>query len=244
MAPGADLINEIGMGFRLIRSGSFTMGSDHDWFIDIKHPPLIHNVRISRDFMIGVFPVTQAEFERVVGTNPSRHVGLDRPVDSVSWGDAIKFCDLIGNSEGRTYRLPTEAEWEYSCRADSTSLFSYGDDGLSDDSERLFDPYGWDVLNSNDTTHPVGLKLPNAWGLHDMHGNIWEWCEDWLGDYTPTSVEDPTGPRSGREKIQRGGSYWSPCEDCSSAARRSSPPNRGYRGAGTCGGFRVVLEIG
>lgn len=239
MATSSEFTNQIGMAFRLIRSGSFTMGSEHEWFNDRVNPPLLHEVRISRDFMIGVYPVAQAEFERIVGTNPSRHIGVDRPVDSVSWGDALKFCDLIGNREGRTYRLPTEAEWEYSCRAGSSSLFSYGDD----ESEQLFDAFGWDIMNSNDTTHPVGQKRPNAWGLHDMHGNIWEWCQDWLGDYPHISVVDPVGPSAGHAKIQRGGSYYSPCEECSSPARRSSPPDRGYRGPGTCGGFRVVLEI-
>jgi formylglycine-generating enzyme required for sulfatase activity len=237
MVPCDYFTNNIGMAFRLIHSGSFTMGSDHDWFSDVRYPPLVHEVRISRDFMIGVFPVTQGEFNRVVGINPSRHSGSNRPVDSVSWGDAVKFCDLLGNREGRTYRLPTEAEWEYSCRAGSTSMFSFGDE------VRSFDLYGWWACNSSDTTQPVGLKLPNAWGLHDMHGNLYEWCEDWLGDYPQSCVDDPNGPKSGLEKVQRGGSYFVACEDCSSAARRSSPPGRGYRGTGTCGGFRVVLEI-
>jgi eukaryotic-like serine/threonine-protein kinase len=143
-----------------------------------------------------VYEVTQGEYERVMGTNPSHFKGDPRlPVETVSWQDAMTFCERLSalpaeRSAGRVYRLPTEAEWEYACRAGSTTIYSFGD------SEGSLGDYAWYDSNSGSKTHPVGQKRPNAWGLYDMHGNVWEWCSDWYdGSYYASSpVDDPTGP--------------------------------------------------
>jgi formylglycine-generating enzyme required for sulfatase activity len=195
-----------------IPAGTFLMGS-------AKEPP-VHPVTISRGFFLGAYPVTQAQWEAVMGQNPSQFPGADRPVEQVSWDDCQGFIARLNAAGKGTFRLPTEAEWEYACRAGSTGTFCFGDD------ERQLDDYAWTRGNSGEETRPVGQKRPNSWGLHDMHGNVWEWCQDWWDDYTPGPVTDPQGAPSGfmGARVFRGG-CWRGGADFAACA------HRGGRGA-------------
>jgi formylglycine-generating enzyme required for sulfatase activity len=205
-------------------------------------------VILTRGYWIAKYEVTQGEYLSVMNTNPSVFPGdLSRPVSSVTWLDATNYCAKVTERElaagrippGSRYRLPTEAEWECAARAGTTTQFSYGDDlnGASATN------YMWEVLFSPGlTVHPVGQKLPNPWGLYDMHGNVWEWCQDWY-DTLPGGVElDPTGPPGPvqfDEKVMRGGAYDYPYSSCRSASRL--PTTRLH--TDTDLGFRVVLAI-
>jgi formylglycine-generating enzyme required for sulfatase activity len=182
-------------------------------------------VSITRGFFMGKYEVTQGEYEEAMGNNPSWFNGvnpqggstdygtdLNRPVEFLAWSQAIDFCAAVTEREQAArripahtaYRLPTEAEWEYACRAWTSTRFSYGDDP---NYSELTD-YAWYSGNNEGTTHPVGQKLPNAWGLYDMHGNVWEYCYDSVGDYPGGRVLDPTGAdwSMGRNPVIRGGS--------------------------------------
>jgi formylglycine-generating enzyme required for sulfatase activity len=186
---------------------------------------------------MGVHEVTQAQYEQVMGVNPSEFKGANNPVETVTWDDAVEFCRRLSalpaeKAAGNVYRLPTEAEWEYACRAGTTTMYSFGDD------ESDLCDYGWSRENSDGKTHPVGSKLPNAWGLYDMHGNVWEWCQDWLGDYPRGSVTDPSGATSGSSRVYRGGSWDYTAEICRSAYRNGNVPSYRYFNFG----FRVSLS--
>ena len=170
------------------------------------------------------------------------------PVDSVTWDDAVLFCKRLSNlseekKAGRVYRLPTEAEWEYACRAGSKTIYSFGD------SKSSLGDYAWysrntKQRNSDGRTYPVGQKKPNAWGLYDMHGNVSEWCQDWYGDYPRSAVTDPVGPASGRDRVLRGGNWGGGGSDrckCRTANRSHAPPS--YNSAGFSNGFRVVMRL-
>jgi formylglycine-generating enzyme required for sulfatase activity/serine/threonine protein kinase len=188
--------NTIGMAFKLLPGGTFTMGDGNE----------AHQVTLTQPFELGVYEVTQEQYEAVMGTIPSKFKGLQNPVQTVSWNDAVEFCRKLSElpaekKAGYVYRLPTEAEWEYACRAGTTTTYSFGD------SDSELGEYAWYRDNSGNTTHPVGKKKPNAWGLYDMHGNVFEWCQDWYGNYPSGSVTDPTGAASGRGRVLRGGSF-------------------------------------
>ena len=193
-----DLGGGVTMKLVLIRPGKFMMGDGKDH----------HEVTISKPFYMGVTEVTQAQYEAVMGTNPSHFKGATNPVEMVFWNDAAEFCKKLSQKTRQTCRLPTEAEWEYACRADTQTAFSFGEDpsALGD--------YAWWGRNSAKTTHPVGQKKPNAWGLYDMHGNVWEWCADWHGAYPKDPVTDPSGPATGRYRLLRGGSWSYVDADC------------------------------
>jgi formylglycine-generating enzyme required for sulfatase activity len=215
-----EITNRFGMKLVLIPAGEFMMGSpgsDDDAFADEKPQ---HRVKITKPFYLGVTEVTQQQYEQVMGENPSEfNDDPQRPVEQVSWEDAEKFCERLSAKEGKTYRLPTEAQWEYACRSGSTTKWCFGD------SESQLDDYAWYDDNSGNTTHPVGQKKPNAWGLYDMHGNVWEWCANWWDDdYSESSSTDPTGPSSGSYRVDRGGSWIYPARLCRSAYRDSYPP--------------------
>ena len=210
------ITNSIGMKLVLIPAGEFMMGSSDGNGHEM--PP--HRVRITKPFYLGLTQVTQGQYERVIGENPSCFDGNPRPVEQVSWNDAVEFCGQLSDKEGKTYRLPTEAEWEYACRAGSTGRYCFGD------SESQLDLYAWYDDNSGRETHAVAQKKANAWGLCDMHGNVWEWCSDWYdSDYygrSPTS--DPRGPSSGSYRVFRGGSWFSLARYCRCAFRNCNSP--------------------
>jgi formylglycine-generating enzyme required for sulfatase activity len=174
-----------------IRPGKFMMGAE-------KNP---HEVTLTKRFYMGVTEVTQAQFEAVMGTNPSGNKGPTNPVDGVSWDDAVLFCRRLSEKTGKTLRLPAEAEWEYACRAGSKTRFSFGD------SEGALGDYAWHKGNTGGKTQPVAQKKPNAWGLYDMHGNVAELCADRFGSYPTGPSTDPQGATSGSERLARGGSW-------------------------------------
>lgn len=197
-------------------------------------------VTLTQDYWLGKFEVTQAEYEALMGTNPSHFVGDPaRPVDKVSHAAAVAFCELLTQRErasgrlpiGYEYRLPTETEWEYACRAGSTNHFSFGDD------EALADQHAWTEENSEGSTHPVGLKSPNPWGLHDMHGNVWEWCQDWFADVPDADSTDPTGPAVGQYKVFRGGGWNHEIKFARASNRFMMAPSNGIYFVG----FRLAL---
>jgi len=167
-----------------------------------------HRVKITKAFCLGLCEVTQAEYQRVMGSNPSQFKGdPNRPVEKLTWDEALEFCRKLSDlpsekAEGIIYRLPTEAEWEYACRAGTTTRYSFGDD------EALLGQYAWWSKNSQGRTRPVGRLRANGFGLFDMHGNVWECCADsHAAEYYATSPgEDPTGPASGAWRVARGGS--------------------------------------
>ncbi|MBP7050454.1 MAG: formylglycine-generating enzyme family protein [Phycisphaerae bacterium] len=225
-----------GIVLRLIPAGTFTMGSPESeagrW--DEEGPQ--HEVTLTRAFYCGKFEVTQGQWQQVMGSNPCyfQNAGLDAPVESVSWDDCQEFlkalCEVEGVPEG-TYRLLTEAEWEYACRAGTQTPFCYGTD--LDSSMANFDgeyPYGAGAEGVyRGMTTPVGSFQPNAWGLYDMHGNVWEWCEDWHGGYLSEPVTDPRGPASGGYRVSRGGSWLDIACICRCAVRYRLWPMRDDR---------------
>ena len=216
---------KVSLDFCLIPSGSFSMG-------DKTNVP-VHWVNISHDFYLGKYPVTQAQWEAVMGSNPNHFDGANRPVENVSWDDCQDFITHLNATGNGRYRLPTEAEWEYACRASSTQAYCFGD------SEAQLGEYVWSSTNSNNQTQPVGWKRQNIWGLHDMHGNVWEWCQDWYGDYSAEVATDPRGPEIGTSRIIRGGSWDNFPSNAKSAYRRWIAPS--YRDNFI--GFRVVAVI-
>jgi formylglycine-generating enzyme required for sulfatase activity/tRNA A-37 threonylcarbamoyl transferase component Bud32 len=250
--------NSLGMKFALIPAGTFTMGSSSEeikrWLKQVGEgswqEPLVlsegpaHPVEITQPFYIGTTEVTVGQFRQFVEANPNYNVGDDRwknpgfdqfddhPVVFVGWQNAVDFCNWLSAKEGRKYRLPTEAEWEYSCRAGKAGArYSFGDD------DRHLENYAWFNENSLGRTHPVGKKKPNAWGLYDMHGNAWEWCQDsWL-PYQNSPVKDPLGGSGGG--VIRGGSWSQAPMQCRSASRTGHPPGRRVNDFG----FRVVLVV-
>jgi formylglycine-generating enzyme required for sulfatase activity len=185
--------------------------------------------------------VTQAQWRAVMGNNPSRFKEDRRPVESVSWEDATTFCRKASELTGRKLRLPTEAEWEYACRAGTTTEFNTGEIISADDQANYNGnyPYGNDGKGVyREETVEVGSFPGNAWGLHDMHGNVWEWCSDWYGQYDISNIIDPYGVANGSHRVLRGGSWRGIAWFCRSAYRISCDPG----GRGDDIGFRVVLD--
>jgi formylglycine-generating enzyme required for sulfatase activity len=235
-----------------IPPGTFRMGSPTNE-VDRNHwegPQTA--VTISRGFWMGKYPVTQGEYLAVMGSKPSYFStnngyaeDLSRPVETVDWYDATAYCEALTQREraaGRistngTYRLPTDAEWEYACRAWTSTRFSYGDDpGYTN-----LTNYAWYTDNSGFETHPVGQKLPNLWGLYDMHGNVREWCQDWWSASPPGGIAvDPQGPVTGSDRVIRGGFWSCVAWNCRSAVRSYDFP----AGRNSDTGFRVVLVPG
>jgi len=224
--------NSIGMKLVRIQPGEFQMGSN-----DSHYEKPIHAVRITKGFDMGVYEVTQEQYQKVMGTNPSHFTGEDNlPVETVSWDDAVEFCKKLSQEEGKTYRLPTEAEWEYACRAGTTTQYCYGNN-VSQLGE-----YAWYDKNSGGKTHPVGQKKPNTWGLYDMHGNVWEWCHDWFWSewYSKSPVENPLNENNGEmvSRILRGGSWYYYDHSCRVSNRINGSPDHHFEGFG----FRIVLD--
>ncbi len=256
--------NSLGMKFVYIPPGSFMMGSpsgESGRDGDEKQ----HRVSLTRGYYMQTTEVTQGQWKRVMGSNPShfKNCGSNCPVENVSWEDCQKFIRKLNGSEGtRKYRLPTEAEWEYAARAGtSTAIYTgdlkiigknngpaldpiawYGGNSCVDYSDG-YDCSGWDEKQfscGKCGTHPVAGKKPNSFGLYDMIGNVWEWCQDWKGDYPSGSVTDPTGPSSGSRRVVRGGGWNSHARLCRSANRNRFTP--GYRFNAL--GFRLAFSAG
>ncbi len=226
--PGKTLVVDLGGGVTLdlvlIRPGIFTMGSDKGG------DERAHQVTLTKPFYLGKTEVTQEQWQQVMGGNPSEFKDAKNPVENVSWDDCQEFVvKLRKKVPGQMFRLPTEAEWEYSCRAGTTGDYAGNLDDMA-----------WYDGNSGSKTHPVGQKKPNAWGLYDMHGNVWEWCAGWYGDYPNGAVTDPTGPNTGSSRVVRGGFWFGDGTNCRSAYRlRGAPGIRDF-----IMGFRVAAVPG
>ncbi len=201
------------MDFCRIPAGTFLMGEQGK----------LHQVTLTKDFYMARYLVTQALWQAVMGNNPSHFKGENHPVDHVSWEDSQEFITKLNERIGENlYRLPTEAEWEYACRSGSSGTYCFGDD------ESLLGEYVWYRNNSDQKTHAVGKKKPNALGLYDMHGNVWEWCQDWYEDSSQGSGIDPVGPSSGTLRVFRGGCWYDVAWHCRSAYRgRDDPGSHG-----------------
>jgi formylglycine-generating enzyme required for sulfatase activity len=216
-----------------IPAGSFTMGSSSG---ELGHRPdeTPHQVTLTEPFWIGATGVTQAQYEAVMGTNPARFKGPDLPVETVNWDESMDFCRKLTEREraagrlpaGFAYTLPTEAQREYACRAGTSGPYAGEINAIA-----------WYSGNSDEQPHAVGQKQPNAWGLYDMQGDVWEWCSDWYGNYPRTDVTDPTGPAKGDSRVYRGGAWFHSADLCRSAYRYKMEPS--YRGSLL--GLRIVL---
>jgi len=227
---GKVITNATGMKLVYIPAGSFMMGSPSNE----KGPPEEgpqHEVRISEGFWMGQTEVTQGQYKSVMNAEPWSgkervQKSANNPAVYVNWDDAVEFCRKLSQQEGKTYRLPTEAEWEYACRAGTTTRFSFGDRDSS------LGDYAWFRDNARKVNekyaHSVGQKKPNPWGMYDMHGNVWEWCNDWYaegkGYYGESPRNDPTGPDTGSIRVGRGGGWNYPPHRCRSACRFFSAP--------------------
>ena len=213
-----------------VAPGEFMMGSE-DGEEDEKP---VHKVTLTKGYWLGKYEVTQRQWGSVMRGNPSSFKGDNRPVENVSWNDCQEFVHNVNAAAMRQFggaaRLPTEAEWEYACRAGTTGLYG-GNGNLGD--------MGWYIDNSGYETHPVGQKQANAWGFYDMHGNVWEWCNDWFGDYGGDTA-DPTGSASGDSRVSRGGGWRSQTQGCRSADRNRFSPDFRYRR----NGFRLCCSAG
>jgi formylglycine-generating enzyme required for sulfatase activity len=233
--PGERITNSLGMAFVLIKPGKFMMGSPEDEPGRFTGERL-HPVNLTNPFYMQTTEVTQAQWKAVMGKNPSSQKGCGDacPVEQVSWDDVQQFVQKLNQKEGTDkYRLPTEAEWEYACRTGSTSAFPNGDiTELECDRDPNLDAIGWYCGNSNNKSHRVAQKKPNAWGLYDMSGNVQEWCQDWFGVYPYDEVTDPKGPPSGSYRVMRGGAWYSPARDTRCASRFGSPPHYRFRHIG------------
>jgi formylglycine-generating enzyme required for sulfatase activity len=213
VSPPREITTSIGMQLVLIPAGEFQMGSSKG--NDDERP--VHRVRISEPFYLGKYEVTQAQWQAVMGTNPSTFKGKpNKPVENVSWEDVQKFIERLNKQEGwEVCRLPTEAQWEYAARAE-TAMERYEND---------VDAIAWYEWNSGDETHEVGQKRPNAWGVYDMLGNVMEWCHDGMRDYTADAVIDPIGPTAaGADRVIRGGSWSGPARHARAAFRNAYHP--------------------
>ena len=228
------LPNSESMEFVWIPAGTFMMGSpDSEKGRDKDEGP-VHEVKISAGFWLGKYEVTQGQWEAVMGSNPSYFKGVDRPVDKVSWSDVQAFIGQLNAVVGTiAYRLPTEAEWEYACRAGTSTRWSFGDN-----ESQLGDYAQLRKFWGGFETKAVGSKLPNAWGLYDMHGNVHEWVQDWYGGYSRSSVVDPQGPSTGSDRVGRGGGFDYNAQGVRSANRINYSP--GVRAVSI--GFRLLRQ--
>jgi len=223
------ITDALAQAFALIPAGSFTMGSPSGEDGRSSEESQVE-VSLSQPFWLAKTEVTEAQWEAVMGSNPSEFKGPNLPVENVSWEDAqaylTKFNEKGVLPDGWKFALPTEAQWEYACRAGEKGPYSGG----------TLDEVGWYGDNSGTQTHEVGQKKPNAWGLHDMHGNVWEWCADWYED-TLKGGSDPAGPSSGDPRVSRGGSWRNDASPCLAARRLGLRPGLRVNGLG----FRPAL---
>jgi formylglycine-generating enzyme required for sulfatase activity len=224
----------LGLALRWIPAGRFTVGSPGSEERRSSDETQ-HEVVLSQGFFMAETECTQWQWEKVMGGNPSHFKGSERPVEKVSWDDAVEYCRKLtvkqrGEgmlAEGWKWRLPTEAEWEYAARAGTTGA-RHGE----------LEAIAWHSGNSDSVTHVVGGKQANAWGLHDMMGNVWEWCSDWSEGYPTGSVTNPTGPKSGSGRVFRGGGWCGVARGARSADRDRGGPGNRFNGLG----FRPALS--
>jgi formylglycine-generating enzyme required for sulfatase activity len=227
--------NSIGMEFVLIPTGEFEMGSpEHEENRESNEGP-VRYVKIKKAFYMGRYEVTQKEWREVMGNNPPYFWDNNLPADMVSWNNVQEFIRKLNEREGMCrYRLPSEAEWEYACRAGTTTRYSFGD------SESRLDDYAWYENNSDNKVHPVGLKLPNSYGLYDMHGNVWEWVQDgWHNYYGAPTDGSALECEDESYRVLRGGSWGGNAGYCRSAFRNAYIPNA----INNNDGFRLLAEI-
>ena len=241
---GKEIKNSLGMEFVLVPAGSLIMGAPESEKDSIEDERPQHQVTISKDFYLGKYEVTQGQWQSLMGSNPSyfNNCGDNCPVENVSWDDVQEFIRKLNAKGEGTYRLPTEAEWEYSCRAGTTGEYA----GNLDEMAWYYNNAGDRILNeewtqeklksNNNRTHKVGTKQPNSWGLYDMHGNVFEWVEDWYSKYPSEAKTDSRGPIAGADRIFRGGSFGFTAEYLRSAMRVYNSPS--YRTGNL--GFRLV----
>ena len=244
LEPWGTIINSLGMKLVSIKPGSFLMGGREGEAGYNALEEQLHHVEITRPFYLGMFQVTQYEYITVMGDNPSVFNGYTKPVEHISWKQAFEFCNKLSQlpaekSEGRFYRLPTEAEWEYACRAGSDTAFAYGHK-LTALQARFCER----VLSTPQPTMPVGMFPPNNWGLYDMHGNDWEWFSDWyqLDYYSKSPKADPKGPAKGSHHVLRGGSASVKAFECRSAIRGESMMDKPYSNSNVR--FEVIGDFG
>ena len=224
----------VGINFVTVPAGQFMMGSTNG---DSDEQP-VHSVTIGQSFQVSRHEVTQKAYESIVGVNPSLFRGPNLPVQRVTWNDAVTFCRLLTQNERRAgrltdntvYRLPTEEEWEYCCRAGSTTTYSFGDDTSK------LPAHAWFRDSAGNSTRPVGQLAPNAWGLHDMHGNVREWCHDQYEEYAAKVAGMPSEVEARVHRINRGGGFAAFPWGCRSSDRRGSTPTT----FGATIGFRIV----
>jgi len=231
---GGQWTNSLGMKFVYCPPGTFTMGSPSSE-PNRGSDETAHKVTLTKFFYMQTTEVTQGQWKAVMGSNPShfKDCGDNCPVELVSWNDCQEFLRKLNSRDpGKGYRLPTEAEWEYACRAGSNTPYYWG-------SENGIDSYAWYYGNSGNKTHPVARKTPNAWGLYDMSGNVWELCSDWHDSdfYANSPIVDPVGPNTGKYRVDRGGSLSHHYGYCRSASRTGAPPDYRLNNLG----FRVVF---
>ncbi|MCE9534503.1 MAG: formylglycine-generating enzyme family protein [Planctomycetes bacterium] len=237
--PPKTFTNSIGMKFVWIPAGHFLMGSPNKEK-GRGDDEIVHKVTFSKAFYMGTFLVTQEQWQAVMGNNPSEFKGAKNlPVDSVSWDDCQAFCKKLSEKEQKTYRLPTESEWEYCCRAGTTTPFHNGET-LAPELANYNGNYTYGDGKKGvylQKTVPVGSYAANPWGLYDMHGNLWQWCQDWHGGYPRTDAVDPQGARTGKYRSLRGGSWGSHPVFCRAANRNYIDPEKSTEYYG----FRVCL---
>lgn len=241
-----DLGGELKLELVLIPAGTFDMGSP-DTEESRKSGEKKHAVTISKPFYMAKYEVTQEQYEAIAKENQSKNKGPKLPVERVTWEEATKYCEKLSEKSAKAVKLPTEAQWEYACRAGTTAPFSFGETIAADQANYNTDEkYGTGVKveKKESKTVAVGSFKPNAWGLYDMHGNVWEWCRDWYDSkYPDGAATDPEGPKAGTEdpasRVLRGGSFISPPSILRSAARDTLAPT--FRNSH--GGFRVIVQI-
>jgi formylglycine-generating enzyme required for sulfatase activity len=241
-APEQRVSNSLDMTFVLLPAGTFLMGSpESELGRDADEVP--HAVTISQRFYMQATPVIQGQWQAVMGRAlPATHLGSDLPVAGVKWQDCQEFIARLNTLGEGTYRLPTEAEWEYACRGGTlTALANGGLTFLYCELDPNLNELGWYCGNSGGRPQAVAQKHPNPWGLYDMHGNVSEWCEDWYGPYTEPPLTDPRGPNSGPGRVLRGGSWFSSAKNCRSATRSHWEPDSLSRLQTM--GFRLVLTV-
>jgi formylglycine-generating enzyme required for sulfatase activity len=216
------------MKFAWCPAGKFLMGDN-----GISDNPQ-HLVTISKGFWMGIYPVTQAQWQAVMGYNPSNFRGDDRPVEQVSWSDCEEFCREMSRLTDKPIRLPTEAEWEYACRAGTTGEYFNGN------GEEALKKVGWYDSNSGRQTHKVGEKnVANPWGLFDVHGNVWEWCQDLHGSLGYENITDPVNLKNGDARVVRGGSWHGGAGHCRAAFRNRRAPGTRFNSMGLRVCFRL-----